>query len=308
MDRQISLRVQGDWGQANLHRISCALSHELVFATSPGTEVWIRNGRGAGDAVDAVLQGTVDAAWMTPAWTARAAVEGVGPFAGRPAPELRALGVMPQHDRLVVGVRRETGLTSWEDLAAAPGLRITTSPDDGVNLIGYTAHRLLAAGGVDLRRVKLLEYEWPFPCLEAVLAGEADVIVHEAIMTTPWQDLGADLLFLDAPEAALDELGRGVGDVSATVRAGYFPGLECDLRTLDFSDFVLLAHADMADDVAQLVSTKLIDSSEWLERQYSHIPPERSPLTYPLIPSDIATTPIAAHPGSEAAFHALGLR
>jgi hypothetical protein len=36
-----------------------------------------------------------------------------------------------------------------------------------------------------------------------------------------------------------------------------------------------------------------------LERFYLHIPPERSPLTYPLVPAKIAATTIPLHPGAE---------
>jgi uncharacterized protein len=71
------------------------------------------------------------------------------------------------------------------------------------------------------------------------------------------------------------------------------------LETLDFSDFVLIVRADMADDIAELLAFCIAEISKALERQYSQIPPERSPVTYPLTPIGMAKTAIPLHPAAE---------
>lgn len=93
---------------------------------------------------------------------------------------------------------------------------------------------------------------------------------------------------------------------SATVEAGYLPDLAEDLRTLDFSDFVLLCPRTLADDVAFLAVWCMVRTRRALEAQYAHLPPDHSPVTYPLVPADMARTPIPLHPAAARAYAALG--
>jgi hypothetical protein len=73
--------------------------------------------------------------------------------------------------------------------------------------------------------------------------------------------------------------------------AGPFP-------TLDFSDFLMIARSDLPEDIAHMIAWCLCEKRAVLERMYRHIPPERSPVTYPLEPKKIATTSINLHPGA----------
>ncbi|QKG27063.1 hypothetical protein ACTIVE_8716 [Actinomadura verrucosospora] len=58
----------------------------------------------------------------------------LGPFAAEPAPGLRALGTLPQRDRLVVGIRRSLRITSFAELRAArPRLRLASSAGTGTS-------------------------------------------------------------------------------------------------------------------------------------------------------------------------------
>ena len=55
LGRRISLTLQGDWGQANLHRICGWLAQEVGDRCEPGSEFLIRSGRGGTDAIHAVI-------------------------------------------------------------------------------------------------------------------------------------------------------------------------------------------------------------------------------------------------------------
>lgn len=293
LHRPVTLAFRGDWGQANMHRICGWLAQEIGDRSPRGSQFAIWSGRGGTDQIAALHAGEADIAVVTPA----AAVPMLQPG------DLHALGVIGQRDRLVVAVDAELPVSTVADLAAIPGATVATSPDDGVNLIGLAAHKALRLAGVDAGRLCFRYNERPFPAIGWFADGAADVLIHEAIMTPHWQRIadkrpvrylpwGDDVLAAFAAESW----------PSATVEAGYLPGLAEDLRTLDFSDFVLLCPRTLADDVAYLAAWCMVKTRRALEAQYAHLPPEHSPVTYPLVPADIARSPVPLHPAAARAY------
>ncbi|SFK75607.1 hypothetical protein SAMN05421835_13223 [Amycolatopsis sacchari] len=313
IDREISLIFQGDWGQANLHRICGWLAQELGDRCAPGSRFGIWSGRGGADAVHAVLAHDVDAALLTPVAAAAGLPAGTGPLAVAGAGRLRALGTLPQRDRLVTCVDAALGVSRMSELAELlPALRIATSPDDGVNLIGAAAHRQLEAIGVSAARLDeagggFVYSERPFPAIAAFRDGTANVLIHEAIMTPAWQRVTErkEVTYLDVDPAVTEAFARWHWP-TATVPAGYLPGLAHDLTALEFSDFLLVCREDLPDDIAALIAWCLVCTRQALEVQYRHLPADRSPVTYPLDPRAIATAPIPLHPAAEETYSALG--
>jgi TRAP-type uncharacterized transport system substrate-binding protein len=106
-------------------------------------------------------------------------------------------------------------------------------------------------------------------------------------------------------DAALTQLEQDFGWPRGIVPAGYFPGLEHDLLTLDFSSFLVLVHEDMPDDVAYLLTWCMVHKKHAIERQYHHIPSERSPLNYPFDPARMRDTPVPLHPAAERCYDEL---
>jgi TRAP-type uncharacterized transport system substrate-binding protein len=261
--------------------------------------------------VAAVLDGTVDIAIATP--TAAIAALPSGPLHVAGASRLRALGTLPQRDRLVVAVDASLDVSSIGDLAAiAPGLRIATSPNDGINLIGLAAHELLRAEGADPAGLvadgaTFSNHERPFPAIAEFARGEANVLIHEAIMMPAWQRV-TDV----RPVRYLPISGRGAatfaewGWPTAVVPAGYLPTLDHDLTTLEFSDFLLLCREDLPDEVVRLAAWCMIATRGALEVQYQHIPGDRSPLNHPLVPASIRSTVLPLHPAAAAAYEIVG--
>ena len=309
VDRELTLTFQGDWGQANLHRVCGWLSQEVGDRAAPGSRIYIRNGRGGKDAIDNVLSGEVDVAVMTPTAATRMIPAGAGPLAVSGSERLRALGTLPQRDRLVTCVDAELGVSSMYELVdRLPELRIATSQNDGVNLIGLAAHHQLRAVGVEpavLRAAggQFIYDERPFPPIAAFRDGAANVLIHEAIMTSAWQRIAEHkhVVYLDATSevlAAFDEWHWP----SALVPKGYLPELDRDLTALEFSDFLLVCTEDLPDDVASLIAWCMVATRDALEVQYRHIPPDRSPVTYPLQPQAIASAPIPIHPAAASAY------
>lgn len=312
LDWPVTLTFQGDWGQANMHRICGWLAQEVGDRSPSGSEFLIRSGRGGADAIYAVLSGKADVAIMTPTAAAGMVTAGVGPLAINGTDRLRALGTLPQRDRLVTCVDATLGVSSMDQLAERPSdLRIATSPDDRVNLIGLAAHRQLAALGIEPDKLRdaggsFLYWERPFPAIAAFCDGAANVLIHEAIMTPAWQRVSDNhpVVYLDAAPnvlAAFDEHGWP----SAVVPQGFLPDLDHDLTAIDFSDFLVLCTIDLPDDIAALIAWCMVVTRNALEVQYHHLAPDRSPITYPLDPRAIASAPIAMHPGAQAMYGAM---
>ena len=294
LDHPVTLAFRGDWGQANMHRICGWIAQEIGDRSPRGSDFAIWSGRGGSDQIAALREGRADIAVVTPA----AAVPLLN------AGDLSALGVIGQRDRLVVAVDADLPVATVADLAAVPGgVTVATSPDDGVNLIGLAAHKALRLAGVNPDRLSFRYDERPFPAIGWFADGEADVLIHEAIMTPHWQRIAAKrpVRYLPWGDDVLTAFAAE-GWPSATVEAGYLPGLTEDLRTLDFSDFVLLCRPDLADDVAYLAGWCMVKTRRALEVQYAHLPQDHSPVTYPLVPADMARTPVPLHPAAARAY------
>ncbi|HUY18589.1 MAG TPA: TAXI family TRAP transporter solute-binding subunit [Candidatus Binataceae bacterium] len=306
LKRSVTLHFMGDWGQANLHRVCGWLAQEVGERSGPYSRFATWNGRGGVDSVKAVGRGTVDLALTTPAAFARMALDGRGPYAAEPFPFIRALGTIPQRDRLVLAIDAAKNIRSFDDLRERrPALRIAISTNDGINNIGLAGHKLLELEGITRERLeswggRFVEAERPDACLEFMKRGEADAVFQEAIMTPWWRDLTerVDLTFVPVERSVLDQVERDYGWPRAVLPAGYFRNLNEPLETLDFSDFLIIVRADMPDDIAELLAYCIAETSEALEVQYRHLAPERSPVTYPLVPTEMARTAIPLHPAA----------
>ncbi|MGI5171426.1 TAXI family TRAP transporter solute-binding subunit [Spirillospora sp. CA-253888] len=302
LDRPVTVAFRGDWGQANMHRICGWLAQEIGDRAPEGSRFAIWSGRGGTDQIDALRSGEADIAIVTPTAAVRM-LHAAGGLKG-----LSALGVIGQWDRLVVAVDADLPAGDVEELAAiADRLTIATSQDDGVNLIGMAVHRALRLAGMDLGLPAFLYDERPFPPIAAFAEGRANVLVHEAVMTPHWQRITRTrpVRYLPwGPRVLAGFAEQGWPD--AVVPAGYLPGLAEDLRTLDFSDFAVLCRDDLADDLAHLAAWCMVQTREALEAQYRHLPADHSPVTYPIVPADMARTPIPLHPAAARAYADLG--
>jgi TRAP transporter TAXI family solute receptor len=314
LQRQVVLNLMGDWGYANLHRVCGWIASQVVPRCGAGSRVGIWTGDGWISNVRAVAEGTVDVALVTPASLAAMAVAGTGPFAGEPVPDLRALGVVPQFDRLVLAVRRDLGVGSFDELRRSrPPLRVSTAATD--NLVGWAARLMMEASGVPESELQAWgggyldlaqEPPWsparnsPHLFVERVRRGEADAVIFEAIMLPVWQEVARDpgLRFVPVEEDVLRRLESEAGWPRAVVPAGYFPGQDEPFATLDFAEFLVVGREDMPEDLAHLIAHCMGETRDLLERQYRHIPPERSPVTYPLDPARMGRAPIPLHPGA----------
>lgn len=306
--RSISLNFMGDWGQANFHRICSWLTQEFCDRAGPRSQVAIRNMRGGGlEGPVSVHEGASDLCISTPAMLLPDLLTGNGLFAGRPMPELRALAVLPQNDRLLLAIDPKYGIATFDDLRAKkPPLTIAVSADDGTNFIGHITQRYMEAHGIDESTLNswggaYLATTRPEQSLAKMVSGEADAVIQEAVMTPWWAEVmqSRQANVLAAEPDALAKLNSEHGYRHNSMPAKYWDNLPLTIDALDFSDFAIIVRSDMPDDIAHLLTWCLVETRDVLERQYRHLAPERSPLTWPIEPRKMAQTPIPLHPAAK---------
>jgi TRAP transporter TAXI family solute receptor len=307
IDRSVTMNWMGDWGRANLHRSLGWLCYEFNKLAGPHSKIGIFNGRGGVDNLQAVGRGEMDLALVVPQNFIAMSIDGRGLMKGEAFPHLRALGHVPQHDRLIFAVRKDTGITTFDDLRRQkPKLRITTGIDDGIGYIGYGAQAMMAAAGIPRQSFEAwggtyIEREEPRQCTKLMLDGDADAIIQEAVMTSYWAKLAdtVDLTFIPIEQSVRDVLRHDLDWHTATLPKNYLRGIDREMEFMDFSHFTLIATTDMPDDVAYALAWASIEQFDMLQQMYSHLPPERSPVSYPIDPKLAARTPIRLHPGAE---------
>lgn len=317
IDRSITLNLVGDWGQATFHKILGWLSQEFCDRAGPRsrTRIWTICGGGS-EAIPLVHNGEADLCVVTPNQLMPGAISGQGIFAQYgPMPHLRALAVLPQRDRMILAVHPKFGVQSFEDIRQkSPALEIATSKDDGTSFIGYVATQLLAAHGVTTETLqksggKFVEFTRPHECLAAALDGRANAVIQEAIMLPEWNKLVEHhgWIPIQVEAQALQNLSQTIGLSSVRLPEKFWSTRPEEIQALDFSDFLLVVRHDMPNDVAELFTWCLVHTRVNLERQFKHIPSEKSALTYPLDPVAMSKTSLELHPGARKVYQDIGV-
>jgi TRAP-type uncharacterized transport system substrate-binding protein len=315
IDRALELHFKGDWGWANLHRICGWLASEVLAHGAKGTRIAVWTGGAGIDAVESVASGEMHMSAFVPASFVPMALDGRGYFNGRSFPNLRALGTMPQIDPLVLAIPTRFGIRSFAEFRdKRPAIRIATSLDDGNNTLGYAVQTIMAEAGIPRATLEswgggYVEGGPPHECIGFAVAGKADAVFYEAFMTPYWKNFAdtTELNFIPVEEPVIAKLERTLSWRRRIVPAGYQRGITAPFATIDFSDFLMITTDALEDDVAYLLAWAMCETKEILERQYRHLPPDRSSVTWPLDPKKIADTSIPLHPGAARYYRDAGI-
>jgi uncharacterized protein len=207
------------------------------------------------------------------------------------------------------------GITSYEELRQRkPAIRIATDADDGTSHLGYMARRMMEAHGIseadlDSWGGRYVNAPRPELVLELMREGMVDGVIMEAIMTPWWREVveRRDIEFLSCEEAVLKGLERRYGWRQRILPANSFKRQHEPVVSLDFSHFVVFVRQDMPEDIAHVLTWCLVETRDLLEKQYRHLEPDRSPVSWPLEPAKMAQTPFPLHPGAERYYRSAGL-
>ena len=139
--------------------------------------------------------------------------------------------------------------------------------------------------------------------------GDADAVLFEAVMTLVLEGLACQTRH-EFPAlggcSSVDAWSSVTLGSERQCRRTAFLGCPGRSKALDFFDFLFVCRDDLPEDVAYVISAIMCETPEILERQYAHLPPKISPVTYPLDPRKIAKTSIPLHPGAKAYYAAQG--
>lgn len=278
--------------------------------------------------LDWVAEGALDLCWVVPRISARWAWEGVGPWRGGALKNLRAIARFPQDDRQMIALAPYAPFQSLEEVARSrPPLRVAirvNPPVGGERTEGW-AHApraILRQYGITLEEIERWGGRyWPvttdFTAVdEEVKRKEVDLVIGEASTQPIWKRLaGYGFRFLALSEEAMAGLEREGFERNITP-AGFLPGIDRPLLSVDESDFLLLTREEADDGLVHAV-TRVIDqnrrrieegavSVQYMYNQPLPVPQLvlRSPLTGPI--SEQWRTGIPLHAAAERYYREAG--
>ena len=265
--------------------------YPFTFAVSPAWCSGIAGARLVGD-------GKLDIAWLNPSVIATMAYLGKGAFR-RPLP-LRALGVFPSWDRLVVAVSPRVGVRTMDELIARrPALRVNVATNDCVD---FAIRAVLRAHGLSLSTfiawggsVETVVRPSNPRRRDGIINGTIDAVIDEGLDS--WGQLAADhgWTFLSFAESALRRLERQ-GFRRARLAGGRLRGaIPPSTEVIDFSGWPIVTRADTPDELAYHFAG-VLDSIRGDIPYDAAEPPSMSAIARG---SEEAPLDIPLHPGAE---------
>lgn len=277
------------------------LQAKVVLRTAtPGRGVGL-SGTSTAEGIWAVARRDVDLSIVNPACVLSVAARGAGIFKA-PIP-VRAVTVIPSFDQFVIAVRRDIGLSSFEEIATRrPRLRVSMRGmkdhtlhdmfDDLAAAAGFSRADLAAWGG-GIRQEGALPHPGTAK-FKALLAGEIDAIFDEGAHGWVNEMLDAGIDILPIGEATMRKL-ESMGYRRGLLPKADFPKLPHDLVTLDFSGWTVFVHAETADEIVS-------DICAALEARKDRIPWDgEGPLPLDRMCRETPATPqvVPLHPAAE---------
>jgi uncharacterized protein len=305
---RMDLKLVGDWGIANFHTILGILCANLRWRSAPGSTFWLKMGSGYRENVEAVGRGEADMAITTPSHVGLSwAREGRFLYQKRAYPDLRALGYYPQDDRLVLAVRTDTGIRSFEDIRRRKcPLRLATTPHDDDTLMTCAVDLSFRLHGIEPEDIERWGGRWmgetrPWVSIPQIMAGEADALFWEAISTSWWHEVAekVPVNFIPFEPSVLAQIEREYGLKTDVLPKGWLRN-DRDIPCPHWGHFAFFCRAEMDEDVAYRITAVLDEMREEVEARYRHLPRERAGMTWPIDPYTMwqgLGAPL--HPGAE---------
>jgi hypothetical protein len=205
------------------------------------------------EGLDAVVKGEAALAIINPASALALAYRGKGIFK-TPHP-VRVICVIPSEDSYAFAVKKETGLTTFEEIGqrrvplkvALRGQRdhwLHYSLDDIAAAAGFALDDIKSWGG-ELRREGFLPYP-DGPKFAALARGEFDAIFDEAAHVWVDSAVAAGMTILPLAESTVRTL-EAMGYQRSMLTRDRFPSLTRDLLTIDFSGWPVFVREDAPD-------------------------------------------------------------
>lgn len=205
------------------------------------------------EGIDAVAAREASLAMINPAAILTLAYRGSPPFKG-PQP-VRAIGVIPSLDQYMFTVKAETGIKSFEDIAAKRyPLKIFVRAQTNHCLHVILGH-VAEAAGFSIEQLKSwggdIRYELQsrgVSRIETMERGGGDAVFEEAVHGWINEAIDAGMTILSLSETTLAKL-EAMGYRRGIIRKSMFPKLANDIVTVDFSGWTVFVHAELPDEL-----------------------------------------------------------
>lgn len=233
MSTAIRLTVEAVPGQ----RPGSGPPHPFTFAVSPFTYSGFTGARLVGT-------GKIDIGFMNPSAVATLAYLGKRPY--RRAYPIRALGVHPSWDRMVLAVDGSLGIRTMAELKQLrPALRISMSQND---CTAYAAGALLRAHGLSLAELARWGGSVEYTArpssprrLDGIRHHEVNAVLDEGLGSFGQAAVDAGFVYLDFEPKALDRLER-MGFKRAPLGPSDLPGMPETVTVIDYSGWPIITH------------------------------------------------------------------
>jgi TRAP-type uncharacterized transport system substrate-binding protein len=307
LDRRIDFVIAGGVRLGPSTQIGAWLAQGLAKHLRKDSTFTMR--AGGGNPLDLVAAGQADLCYST-SHGATVAVSTAGRESLR---NLRAICALPKRDWYQFVVPHSFGVSSVDELARKKmPLRLAVPPGTSSSGMNKLQHLVLSASGIEPTDIEkwggqliIGESTRPHEHVRKVLADEADSVFEDGVAVNYWWRLFAErqMVILSINSAVLAVARKELGYKTAIIPKGWYYGKypSHEVLTIDSSGFVVLVNEKMDDDLAYLLTKCAVEYKAEIEGEYNMLPVERSSVTYPLIPSEMATdtSPIALHQGAE---------
>ena len=274
-----------------------------VLLRDQGTYEWplALFGSSTYEGLDEVIAGTSALSIINPASAATIAYRGSKPY-GSPQP-IRLIGVIPSLDQCVFAVTRDTGIETFEEIAARRfplHVSLRGQPDHCLHLMlehiceaaGFTLDDLGAWGGEAIKD-GMLPHPGSFK-FDQIKKGEINAIFDEGAHQWLDEALAAGMQILPFAEDTVRKL-EAVGYRRNVLEKRLYPQLPQDILTIDFSGWAVFVRADLPDQLVRQMCAAV-------EARKANIPwEEPGPLPVERWAHDAPDTPIdiPLHPAAE---------
>jgi TRAP-type uncharacterized transport system substrate-binding protein len=264
---------------------------------------------GGGSPIDLVATGQADLCYSTK-HSATVAVSTSGREALR---SLRAICSLPKRDWYQFVVPASYGISSVDELAQKRcPLRLAVPAGNSPSGMNKLQYRLLSASGIEPNDIekwggKILigESTRPHEHIGKVLSGEANAVFEDGVAVNHWWKLFAEheMVFLSIKPEVIASVCKELGYAATIIPKGWYYGKYPaeEVLTFDSSGFLVLVNERMDDELAYLLAKCAVEYKSEIEAEFKMLSVEQSSLSYPLIPSDMATHigVIPLHRGAE---------
>lgn len=277
-------------------------AHEVrVDMRAPGGERWSASlsGSDGTDAVDAVLERRSTFAIVNPATAITSALLR---RPGATGDELAAIATVPSYDQLGLAVPAGLGVHTLADLVEAqPALTVSLRGNRPNHLVHQVIDDVLAAAGTSLDDLRswggVVQYDDGLPHKATRMGllrdGVVDAIFDEGIYNWAEPAVEAGLRLLSIPDDVIAKLSA-IGYRPGVLTTQRFPALDADVRTIDFSGFLIFTRTDTDDSTVRRFCTALLAARDRIGWQGG----STLPLEHMCADAIDAPVPITFHPAA----------